>query len=102
MSNENVIVIVKTTTYLLREKCPYSELFWSVFSRIRTEYGEVQSISLYSVRMRENADHNNSEYGHFLRSDWEDAKIKHKKQNFKKKWQNFDKTRNVRQGTREF
>ena len=23
----------------LREKCPYSELFWSVFSRIRTEYG---------------------------------------------------------------
>ena len=21
------------------EKCPYSELFWSVFSRIRTEYG---------------------------------------------------------------
>ena len=24
-------------TYALREKCPYSELFWSVFSRIRTE-----------------------------------------------------------------
>ena len=23
----------------LREKYPYSELFWSVFSRIRTEYG---------------------------------------------------------------
>ena len=22
----------------LREKCPYSELFWSAFSRIRTEY----------------------------------------------------------------
>ena len=22
----------------LREKCPYSELFWSVFTRIRTEY----------------------------------------------------------------
>ena len=28
----------------LRKKCPYSELFWSVFSRIRTEYGEVRSI----------------------------------------------------------
>ena len=28
----------------LREKCPYSELFWSVFSRIRTEYGEIRSI----------------------------------------------------------
>ena len=23
----------------LREKCPYSEFFWSVFSRICTEYG---------------------------------------------------------------
>ena len=29
---------------------------WSVFSRIRTEYGEIQSISPYSVRMRENTD----------------------------------------------
>ena len=35
----------------LPEKCPYSELFWSTFSRIR-----------------ENVDQNNSEYGHFLRS----------------------------------
>ena len=32
----------------LCEKCPYSELFWSVFSRIRTEYGEMRSISPYS------------------------------------------------------
>ena len=24
---------------ILRKKCPYSELFWSVFSRILTEYG---------------------------------------------------------------
>ena len=52
----------------LREKCPYSELLWSVFSHIRTAYGEIRSISPYSVRMRENADHNNSDYGHFLRS----------------------------------
>ena len=28
---------------VLREKCPYSEIFWSVFSRIRTEYGEMRS-----------------------------------------------------------
>ena len=27
----------------LRENCPHSELFWSVFSRIRTEYGEIES-----------------------------------------------------------
>ena len=25
----------------LREKCPYSELFWSLFSRIRTECGKI-------------------------------------------------------------
>ena len=46
------------------KKCPYSELFWFVLSRIRTEYVEILCISLYSVRMRENADKNNSEYGH--------------------------------------
>ena len=51
----------------LRKKCPYSELFWSAFSQIRTEYGEIRSISLYSVQMRKNADQNNSEYGHFSR-----------------------------------
>ena len=33
------------------------DFFWSVFSRIRTEYGEVLRISPYSVRMRENANH---------------------------------------------
>ena len=56
-------------TYLaLRIECPYLELFWSVFSCIRTEYGEIRSISLYSVPMRENTDQNNSKYGHFLSS----------------------------------
>ena len=29
----------------LRKDCLYTELFWSVFSRIRTEYGEIRSIS---------------------------------------------------------
>ena len=28
----------------LREKCLYSEFFWSVFSRIRTVYRDVRSI----------------------------------------------------------
>ena len=51
----------------LTEKCTYSEFFWSVFSRIRTEYGEIKSIAPYSVRMRENIDQKNSEYGHFSR-----------------------------------
>ena len=43
----------------LREKCPYSEFFWTVFSRIWTEYGGIR---------RENSDQKNSEYGHFLRN----------------------------------
>ena len=30
--------------------------FWSVFSRIRTEYGDILCISPYSVRVRENTD----------------------------------------------
>ena len=46
-------------------KVSVSVLFWSAFSRIRTEYGEMQCISPYSVQMRENADQNNSDYGHF-------------------------------------
>ena len=44
-------------------RCPYSEIFWSVFSRIQTEYG-----ASHSVRMRENTDQENSEYGHSSRS----------------------------------
>ena len=55
--------------YTLHEKCTYSELFWSTFSRIRTESGEILYISPHSVRMRENVDQNNSKYGHFSRSD---------------------------------
>ena len=61
----------------LRKKCPYSELFWSTFSRIRTEYGEILRISPYSVRMQENADQNNSEYEHFLRSGSQSLKMLH-------------------------
>ena len=59
----------------LREKCPYSEFFWSIFSHIWTEYGEILRISPYSVRMRENTDQKNSEYGHFSRSDTIEKKV---------------------------
>ena len=56
-------------TFALRERCPYSELFWSAaFFSIRTEYGEIFCISPYSVRMREITDQNNSEYSHYLSS----------------------------------
>ena len=47
--------LLKFALYSLCEKCTYSELFWSVFSRIR------------AVRMRENTDQNNSKYGQFWR-----------------------------------
>ena len=49
----------------LREKCPYSEFFWSAFSRVRTEYEGIRSICPYSVRMLENTDQKNSEDGRF-------------------------------------
>ena len=45
----------------LRKKCPYSKLFWSAFSRIRSENGEI-------FRMRENVNQNNFEYGQFSHS----------------------------------
>ena len=54
--------------FALHEKCLYSDLLLFAFSRIRTEYGEILRIYLYSVWMLENTDQNNSEYGHFLRS----------------------------------
>ena len=53
----------------LREKCPYSEIFWLVFSRIWTEDGEIQSIFPCLVRMWENKYQKNSEYRHFSCSD---------------------------------
>ena len=40
----------------LHEKCPNTEFFWSVFSRIWTEYGHLLCKSLYSPYMRENTD----------------------------------------------
>ena len=42
----------------LREKCPSSGLFWSAFSRISTEYGEILRIPPYSVQMRKYTDQN--------------------------------------------
>ena len=44
---------MRNTKTSLPEKCPYSELFWSVFSRIRTEYGDLLCKPPYSVQMQE-------------------------------------------------
>ena len=43
-------------------------VFGVILGRIQTAYKEILRISPYSVRMREKADQNNSEYGQFLRS----------------------------------
>ena len=40
----------------LLKKCSYSKFFWSVFSRMLTEYGKMLNISTYSVEMWENTD----------------------------------------------
>ena len=55
--------------YALREKCPYSQIFWFVFSCIWIEYRKILRISPYSDQMRGNADLKNSDYRHFSRSD---------------------------------
>ena len=49
------IYLFNFLSYLLHEKYPYSEFFWSIFSRIWIEYGEMRNISPYTVPMRENA-----------------------------------------------
>ena len=38
---------------VLLEKCPYSEFFWSVFSCIRLEYGEIQSTNAEKYGLEE-------------------------------------------------
>ena len=47
-------------TKSLHEKCPYREFFWSIFCGLNTEKYRV-------IRMWEDLDQKNSEYGHFSR-----------------------------------
>ena len=67
-AHEHSDIYLQLCMFACNFACPYSELFWSVFSRIWIEYGEMLHISPYSVQIRENVDQNNSEYGHFSRS----------------------------------
>ena len=52
----------------------FFSVFWIVFSRIRTKYGEIFHISPYSVQMRANTDQNNSKYGHFF-TQWRPLRV---------------------------
>ena len=69
-TNTVCLFIFAFPTSSLREKCPNTiqSFFWSVFSYIRTEYGDLRSKSPYSIWMQENTDKKNSVFGHFSRS----------------------------------
>ena len=43
--SRKLIIFHKIMIRSLRKKCTYLELFWSAFSRIRTEYGEIWSMN---------------------------------------------------------
>ena len=60
--------VLNTPLITLRGKCPYSEFFWSLFSRIRTEYGEIQSISVFSPNAGKYRPEKLYEYEHFSHS----------------------------------
>ena len=59
--------------YALLEKEPlqkvsiFGAILVRIFPELELNTERYKSISPYSFQMRENADHNNSEYGHFLR-----------------------------------
>ena len=52
----------------MRKNCPHLDLFWSAFSHMQTEYGDILHISSSSVQMRENGGQKNFKYRDFLRS----------------------------------
>ena len=41
----------------LHEKCPNTKFFWSMFSCIRIEYGDLLRKSPHSVQIKEDTDH---------------------------------------------
>ena len=49
-------VSVKVKIFTLRKRGLHSELFWSEFSRICPEYGEIRGISSYSVQIWSNTE----------------------------------------------
>ena len=57
------IKLIIATSRRLREKYPNTEIFWSVFSRTRTEHGDLLCKFLYPVRIQENADQKNFLFG---------------------------------------
>ena len=51
----------------VREECPYSEFFWSVFSRIRLNT-EIYCLNIHILsKCGDRTNQENSKYGNFLR-----------------------------------
>ena len=69
MENFSAVLRVRISMSTLPKYFQYLEYFWSAFSHIWTEYGDLLCKSPYSVQMEENAGQKNSEYGQFPRSD---------------------------------
>ena len=61
------ICLVKSTAYKVIRS--FSGSYFPAFGLNMERYGEIRTIFPYSVRMWENTDQKNSEYGHFLRSE---------------------------------
>ena len=55
---------VLKTPLTLNENCYYFEFFWSVFSCIQIEYGELLCKSQNAFHIRGNTHHKNSKYGY--------------------------------------
>ena len=62
--NCNCIIVIEIT---LREKCLYLKFFWSLFFRIRIEFGNLQSSFPYSAQNARKHNQENSKYGDFSR-----------------------------------
>ena len=60
---------IESQQQTVHENCPYSEFFWSTFSRIYTEYRKIRSIFPYPIQMWQITDQKNSKYKHFSRSE---------------------------------
>ena len=61
--------IRKYTWCALRKNVWIQSFFWSVFSRILIEYGDLQRKSLYSVKISDDKEKKDSRFGHFPSSD---------------------------------
>ena len=66
-SSINQILIPQESEYYCMKSIQIRSYFWSVFSSIRTEYGEILSLRIQSEH-RKIRTRNNSVFGHFSRS----------------------------------